>query len=81
MAGTPTLSNLSKNGFLLLFGEVNGLDLPIVANFWPLLSPLVALFLLSSGELLIKGLVVVVVALLDADEVNGFKTDGGFSFD
>jgi len=30
---TPPISSLSRKGFLLLLGDVKGLDRPIVANF------------------------------------------------
>ena len=33
MVGATGASRRSRNGFLLLFGDVNGLDLPMVANF------------------------------------------------
>lgn len=33
--GAGGTSRRSRKGFLLLFGEENGLDLPMVANFWP----------------------------------------------
>lgn len=33
LGGTGGATGASRNGFLLLFGDVNGLDLPMVANF------------------------------------------------
>jgi len=54
-------SSWSRKGFLLLFGEENGLDLPIVANFWP--APKGLLVCVCVGDevggtkLLVKGLV------------------------
>ena len=41
--GALGASNLSKNGFLLLLGEENGLVRPIVANFCPELKGLLSL--------------------------------------
>ena len=38
LAGGSGPSSLSRKGFLLLFGEVNGLERPIVANLWPLVK-------------------------------------------
>ena len=46
-------SRRSRNGFLLLFEYENGLDRPMVANLWPLLS---TFDVLMKG--LVKGLVV-----------------------
>ena len=41
--GAVGASNLSRNGFLLLLGEENGLVRPIVANFCPELKGLLSL--------------------------------------
>merc|ERR1719309_1239571 len=70
--GPLITSSLSKNGFLLLLGDVKGFDRPIVANFWPLL-------LLSSvpvARLLLAFVVWVVdAAVLMNGFVNGFVVD------
>lgn len=80
------LSNLSRKGFLLLLGDVNGLDRPMVANFCPLLSALFLFLLFSSMEVLMKGFVVEVVVDVTPPVPalvmeKGFVIEGGFSLD
>lgn len=78
------LSNLSRKGFLLLLGDVNGLDRPMVANFCPLLSALFLFLLFSSIEVLMKGFVVVVVDVVTPPALvieKGFVTEGAFNLD
>lgn len=49
------VSSRSRNGFLLLFGDVNGLERPMVANFWPLFMSSAVVAVVMNG--LVKGFV------------------------
>ena len=70
--GATGTSRRSKNGFLLLLGELKGLDLPMVANLGP-----AAWLVLSDcdwgGELLEVWEEVVVVAVVEVVEVGATK--------
>ena len=50
-------SSRSRKGFLLLLGELKGLERPMVANFWPLSTSSVPLVVPALMNGLVKGLV------------------------